>query len=99
MTVDRVTFDIDWYGDNEDDDDDFDDDEDEDDELLLPHKGWYVTLVRPRAASASIGPSFDEDGYATVDDALAAIDRWGTGRGFRPVDKEIIPTIRVDVVK
>lgn len=46
---------------------------------IPPDKGWYVEL---EPGGIPIGPNHFEAGYATFDEALAAIDKWCEGRGY-----------------
>ena len=57
---------------------DNDDLADDDDPNPRPDEGWYVYLE----GHGSIGPDHFGPGYQSVDEALAAVEKWATDRGF-----------------
>lgn len=58
-----------------------------------PDKGWYV---EKEPEGIHVGRDFYGPGYATFDEALAVIDKWCEGRGFkRPQGETQIFTITV----
>lgn len=83
----QVTFDLDWA--------EFSNDDlsDDDDPNPSPDKGWYVTVNAADGSSGYVGPDHFGPGFATTDDALAAVQKWAEDRGYRYEPPSITVTV------
>lgn len=63
--------------------DEFEDPEDLDWDLpARTYSGWYAT-VQIDGSDFDIGPSFEDDGFKTVDEALAYVEQWCRDRKIK----------------
>lgn len=49
----------------------------------MAQQGWYIDGVTGGGPAVQVGPGHYEPGYATLDEALGALEAWADERGFQ----------------